>query len=151
MFLSTFLLPRLSIPNMEDLKRRILKIVSNCSKPKVRTILCLCDMWALVVAPPWGGYLCCSTASCCGGVGMSCLEEIRTTSPPRWTVGGSTSSAGRCWGRSRSSFAPRRPIRAWHRTTPPPTQPQTCRSSCQGASCTSQRTDRRGGRSFSAS
>lgn len=26
---------RLSIPNMEDLKRRILKMVSNCSKPKV--------------------------------------------------------------------------------------------------------------------
>lgn len=30
-------LPRLSIPNMEDLKRRILKIVSNCNKPKVKT------------------------------------------------------------------------------------------------------------------
>ncbi|XP_051794981.1 diacylglycerol lipase-beta isoform X2 [Acanthochromis polyacanthus] len=28
------LVPRLSIPNMEDLKRRILKIVSNCNKPK---------------------------------------------------------------------------------------------------------------------
>lgn len=33
------LVPRLSIPNMEDLKRRILKIVSNCSKPKYRILL----------------------------------------------------------------------------------------------------------------
>lgn len=32
-----FFFYRLSIPNMEDLKRRILKIVSNCNKPKVRT------------------------------------------------------------------------------------------------------------------
>lgn len=29
---------RLSIPNMEDLKKRILKIVSNCNKPKVRPV-----------------------------------------------------------------------------------------------------------------
>lgn len=27
---------RLSIPNMEDLKRHILKVVSNCNKPKVK-------------------------------------------------------------------------------------------------------------------
>ncbi|XP_056152875.1 diacylglycerol lipase-beta [Lampris incognitus] len=33
------LVPRLSIPNMEDLKRRILKMVSNCSKPKYRILL----------------------------------------------------------------------------------------------------------------
>lgn len=33
------LVPRLSIPNMEDLKRRILKIVSNSSKPKYRILL----------------------------------------------------------------------------------------------------------------
>ncbi|KAM3591880.1 uncharacterized protein V6R79_008957 [Siganus canaliculatus] len=33
------LVPRLSIPNMEDLKKRILKIVSNCNKPKYRILL----------------------------------------------------------------------------------------------------------------
>ncbi|XP_026171718.1 sn1-specific diacylglycerol lipase beta [Mastacembelus armatus] len=33
------LVPRLSIPNMEDLRRRILKIVSNCNKPKYRILL----------------------------------------------------------------------------------------------------------------
>uniref|UniRef100_A0A8C6VXG1 Diacylglycerol lipase-beta n=1 Tax=Nothobranchius furzeri TaxID=105023 RepID=A0A8C6VXG1_NOTFU len=33
------LVPRLSIPNIEDLKRRILKIVSNCNKPKYRILL----------------------------------------------------------------------------------------------------------------
>ncbi|XP_028989235.1 diacylglycerol lipase-beta [Betta splendens] len=33
------LVPRLSIPNMEDLKRRILKIVSNCNKPKYLILL----------------------------------------------------------------------------------------------------------------
>lgn len=33
------LVPRLSIPNMEDLKRKILKIVSNCNKPKFRILL----------------------------------------------------------------------------------------------------------------
>ncbi|KAM4716283.1 diacylglycerol lipase-beta [Anableps anableps] len=33
------LVPRLSIPNMEDLKRRILKIVANCNKPKYRILL----------------------------------------------------------------------------------------------------------------
>ncbi|XP_035647680.1 diacylglycerol lipase-beta-like isoform X2 [Oncorhynchus keta] len=33
------LVPRLSYPNMEDLKRRILKIVSNCNKPKYRILL----------------------------------------------------------------------------------------------------------------
>ncbi|XP_030631145.1 sn1-specific diacylglycerol lipase beta isoform X1 [Chanos chanos] len=33
------LVPRLSIPNMEDLKRRILKMVSNCSKPKYQILL----------------------------------------------------------------------------------------------------------------
>uniref|UniRef100_A0A3B5KZK0 Diacylglycerol lipase-beta n=1 Tax=Xiphophorus couchianus TaxID=32473 RepID=A0A3B5KZK0_9TELE len=33
------LVPRLSIPNMEDLKRRILKIVTNCNKPKYRILL----------------------------------------------------------------------------------------------------------------
>ncbi|KAM9424672.1 diacylglycerol lipase-beta [Pholidichthys leucotaenia] len=33
------LVPRLSMPNMEDLKRRILKMVSNCSKPKYRILL----------------------------------------------------------------------------------------------------------------
>lgn len=33
------LVPRLSIPNMEDLKRRILKIVSSCNKPKYRILL----------------------------------------------------------------------------------------------------------------
>ncbi|XP_053196849.1 diacylglycerol lipase-beta [Scomber japonicus] len=33
------LVPRLSIPNMEDLKRKILKIVSNCNKPKYRILL----------------------------------------------------------------------------------------------------------------
>ncbi|XP_008313273.1 sn1-specific diacylglycerol lipase beta [Cynoglossus semilaevis] len=33
------LVPRLSIPNMEDLKTRILKIVSNCNKPKYRILL----------------------------------------------------------------------------------------------------------------
>lgn len=31
----TVLSDRLSLPNMEDLKRRILKMVSNCNKPKV--------------------------------------------------------------------------------------------------------------------
>ncbi|KAG7261744.1 hypothetical protein CRUP_021353 [Coryphaenoides rupestris] len=36
------LVPRLSIPNMEDLKRRILKIVSNCNKPKYRILLLGC-------------------------------------------------------------------------------------------------------------
>nr|XP_020442973.1 sn1-specific diacylglycerol lipase beta [Monopterus albus] len=33
------LVPRLSIPNMEDLKRKILKMVSNCNKPKYRILL----------------------------------------------------------------------------------------------------------------
>uniref|UniRef100_A0A8C5N8X3 Diacylglycerol lipase-beta n=1 Tax=Gouania willdenowi TaxID=441366 RepID=A0A8C5N8X3_GOUWI len=33
------LVPRLSIPNMEDLKTRILKVVSNCNKPKYRILL----------------------------------------------------------------------------------------------------------------
>lgn len=33
------LVPRLSIPNMEDLKRRILQIVSNCNKPKYHILL----------------------------------------------------------------------------------------------------------------
>lgn len=33
------LVARLSLPNMEDLKRRILKIVSNCNKPKYRILL----------------------------------------------------------------------------------------------------------------
>nr|XP_061808001.1 diacylglycerol lipase-beta-like [Nerophis lumbriciformis] len=33
------LVPRLSLPNMEDLKRKILKIVSNCNKPKYRILL----------------------------------------------------------------------------------------------------------------
>ncbi|XP_030256622.1 sn1-specific diacylglycerol lipase beta [Sparus aurata] len=33
------LVPRLSMPNMEDLKRKILKIVSNCSKSKYRILL----------------------------------------------------------------------------------------------------------------
>ncbi|CAL1616674.1 unnamed protein product [Knipowitschia caucasica] len=33
------LVPRLSLPNMEDLKRRILKIVSNCNKPKYSILL----------------------------------------------------------------------------------------------------------------
>uniref|UniRef100_A0AAR2KDK0 sn-1-specific diacylglycerol lipase n=1 Tax=Pygocentrus nattereri TaxID=42514 RepID=A0AAR2KDK0_PYGNA len=33
------LVPRLSIPNMEDLKRRILKMVSNCNKPKYKILL----------------------------------------------------------------------------------------------------------------
>ncbi|KAJ3608082.1 hypothetical protein NHX12_025132 [Muraenolepis orangiensis] len=33
------LVPRLSFPNMEDLKRRILKMVSNCHKPKYRILL----------------------------------------------------------------------------------------------------------------
>uniref|UniRef100_A0A3B3UKY9 Diacylglycerol lipase-beta n=1 Tax=Poecilia latipinna TaxID=48699 RepID=A0A3B3UKY9_9TELE len=33
------LVPRLSIPNMEDLKSRILKIVTNCNKPKYRILL----------------------------------------------------------------------------------------------------------------
>lgn len=35
--LCSFCFCRLSIPNMEDLKRRLLKMVSNCSKPKVRS------------------------------------------------------------------------------------------------------------------
>ncbi|XP_066520546.1 diacylglycerol lipase-beta [Hoplias malabaricus] len=33
------LVPRLSIPNMEDLKKRILKMVSNCNKPKYKILL----------------------------------------------------------------------------------------------------------------
>lgn len=33
------LVPRLSMPNMEDLKRRILKMVSNCNKPKYKILL----------------------------------------------------------------------------------------------------------------
>ncbi|XP_062859416.1 diacylglycerol lipase-beta [Trichomycterus rosablanca] len=33
------LVPRLSIPNMEDLKRRILKMVSNCNKPKYKILM----------------------------------------------------------------------------------------------------------------
>ncbi|KAL6094627.1 daglb [Pungitius sinensis] len=33
------LVPRLSIPNMEDLKRKLLKIVSNCNRPKYRILL----------------------------------------------------------------------------------------------------------------
>ncbi|XP_046888942.1 diacylglycerol lipase-beta [Hypomesus transpacificus] len=33
------LVPRLSYPNMEDLKRRILKMVSNCNKPKYHILL----------------------------------------------------------------------------------------------------------------
>uniref|UniRef100_A0A6Q2Z7A6 Diacylglycerol lipase-beta n=1 Tax=Esox lucius TaxID=8010 RepID=A0A6Q2Z7A6_ESOLU len=36
------LVPRLSYPNMEDLKRRILKMVSNCNKPKYRILLQAC-------------------------------------------------------------------------------------------------------------
>lgn len=30
-----FLLTRLSVTNMEDLKRRILRVIANCNKPKV--------------------------------------------------------------------------------------------------------------------
>lgn len=33
------LVPRLSIPNMEDLKRRLLKMVSNCCKPKYKILM----------------------------------------------------------------------------------------------------------------
>ncbi|XP_068613374.1 diacylglycerol lipase-beta-like [Brachionichthys hirsutus] len=33
------LVPRLSIPNIEDLKRRLLKVVSNCNKPKYCILL----------------------------------------------------------------------------------------------------------------
>ncbi|MBN3277760.1 DGLB lipase, partial [Polyodon spathula] len=33
------LIPRLSIPNMEDLKRRILRMVANCNKPKYQILL----------------------------------------------------------------------------------------------------------------
>ncbi|KAI5627353.1 sn1-specific diacylglycerol lipase beta [Silurus asotus] len=33
------LVPRLSIPNMEDLKKRLLKMVSNCNKPKYKILL----------------------------------------------------------------------------------------------------------------
>lgn len=44
--LSLFLC-RLSIPNMEDLKRRILKIVSNCNKPKVN------NQWHQGSFSPW--------------------------------------------------------------------------------------------------
>ncbi|RXN31286.1 sn1-specific diacylglycerol lipase beta [Labeo rohita] len=33
------LVPRLSIPNMEDLKRRLLKIVSNCNKAKYKILM----------------------------------------------------------------------------------------------------------------
>lgn len=33
------LVPRLSIPNMEDLKRRILRMVANCNKPKYQILL----------------------------------------------------------------------------------------------------------------
>ncbi|XP_048026773.1 diacylglycerol lipase-beta [Megalobrama amblycephala] len=33
------LVPRLSIPNMEDLKRRLLKMVSNCNKPKYKILM----------------------------------------------------------------------------------------------------------------
>ncbi|XP_006637413.1 diacylglycerol lipase-beta [Lepisosteus oculatus] len=36
------LVPRLSIPNMEDLKRRILRMVSNCNKPKYQILLHAC-------------------------------------------------------------------------------------------------------------
>ncbi|KAK6481755.1 sn1-specific diacylglycerol lipase beta-like [Huso huso] len=36
------LVPRLSIPNMEDLKRRILRMVANCNKPKYQILLRCC-------------------------------------------------------------------------------------------------------------
>ena len=47
-FLFSLFLRRLSIPNMEDLKRRILKIVSNCNKPKVITLPCRVMHWHLL-------------------------------------------------------------------------------------------------------
>lgn len=43
---------RLSIPNMEDLKKRILKMVSNCNKPKVRAS----ELWRWREAPPGGVF-----------------------------------------------------------------------------------------------
>uniref|UniRef100_A0A665VGI6 Diacylglycerol lipase-beta n=1 Tax=Echeneis naucrates TaxID=173247 RepID=A0A665VGI6_ECHNA len=87
---------RLSIPNMEDLKRRILKIVSNCNKPKVRPVsdnnFCQCQTQRAQILY---ACVCCSTASCCGAAGTSCLEENQTTSPPSCRTGGRRSSASR--------------------------------------------------------
>lgn len=79
---------RLSIPNMEDLKRKLLKIVSNCNRPKVRTTPSN-DLDLLLREPlKTPSRLCFSTAFCCRGVGTSSSAEIPTTSPPRWTTGG---------------------------------------------------------------
>lgn len=86
-----------------------------------------------------------STASCCRGVGTSCLEETRTTFPQRWMTGGRRSSASRCSGKSPWWFATRRPIRAWRQMTLLPTQPHICLCFCPDAFCISQKMGRHGG------
>ncbi len=83
--------------------------------------------------------VCSSTASCCRGVGTSCLEETQTTPLLRWTTGGKRSSASRCWGRSHWLFATHHPITAWRLMTRLHTQLHIYLSSCPDAFCTSQK------------
>lgn len=146
---------RLSIPNMEDLKRRILQIVSNCNKPKVKqikkqmseTIKRMTFSDAHIKAPAITNFCvwCRSTASSCRDFGMNCLEETRMTSPQRWNTEGRRRSASHCWGRSHSSFATHPPIKVSAQTTHLCTAPQTFLSSFPDASCISLRMDRHAG------
>lgn len=150
-----FFVSRLSIPNMEDLKRRILKIVSNCNKPKVKNIQ-RTDISVVLQLGTICQYfhrqwfqiffcVCSSTASCCRDVGTRSLEETQMTSLLRWTTGGRRSLASRCWGRSHWWFATHHPIRAWRQMTRLPTPLHTYLSSCLDAFCISQKMGRHGG------
>lgn len=67
------------------------------------------------------------------------------TSPQRWKTGGRRRSASHYWGRSHSSFATHRPIKAWGQTTHLCTSPQTFLSSLLDAFCISRRMDRLAG------
>lgn len=78
------LVPRLSIPNMEDLKRRLLKMVSNCSKPKVGSLTSDKEDVVLFPAPVSVSL---SIRSCCTAAGTSCSEELPMTSQRSWRRG----------------------------------------------------------------
>lgn len=132
---------RLSIPNMEDLKRRLLKMVSNCNKPKVRfstepqrdvTLRSLSSLITLSLSL--------STRYWCAAAGTRCLEELLMISLRRWRTGGRRSWTSRCSARRVCWCGAQPPIRACRLTTRPPT-PLTYPCSCPAASCTSLRTD----------
>lgn len=142
-------LPRLSIPNMEDLKRRILKIVSNCNKPKVKTTqnTSIC-VWVTVTGSNAFFFyvgICHSTASSFRDCGTSCLEGIQMTFQLKWTTGGRRCLVSHCWERSRCSFAILHPIRAWARMTRLHTQLYTYHCSCLDVFSILQKMGRRAG------